>query len=131
MLFASGVKLARARICASGTGKMHQIDALVPDLCLSSAGSGIHKYHVWVACPLCSEKLLNDVYGYWAAKRKRWGKPILRRLQAPTIASDTNPYNTFRCMAACVVECCAAMHQAQCWCRPPQRPCSTTLVHCT
>lgn len=42
------------------------------------------------------EKLLNDVYGYWAAKRKRWGKPILRRLQAPTIASDTNPYNTFR-----------------------------------
>ena len=45
---------------------------------------------------LCSEELLNDVYGYWAAKRKRWGKPILRRLQAPTIASDTNPYNTFR-----------------------------------
>lgn len=45
----------------------------------------------------CSEKLLQDVYGYWAAKRKRWGKPILRRLQAPTIASDTNPYNTFRC----------------------------------
>jgi hypothetical protein len=49
-------------------------------------------------CLLCSEKLLNDVYGYWAAKRKRWGKPILRRLQAPTIASDTNPYNTFRCV---------------------------------
>lgn len=46
----------------------------------------------------CSEKLLNDVYGYWAAKRKRWGKPIMRRLQAPTIASDTNPYNTFRCV---------------------------------
>lgn len=46
--------------------------------------------------PPCSEKLLQDVYGYWAAKRKRWGKPILRRLQAPTIASDTNPYNTFR-----------------------------------
>jgi len=46
----------------------------------------------------CSEKLLNDVYTYWAAKRKKWGKPILRRLQAPTIASDTNPYNTFRCV---------------------------------
>ncbi len=45
---------------------------------------------------LCSEKLLQDVYGYWAAKRKRWGKPIMRRLQAPTLASDTNPYNTFR-----------------------------------
>jgi hypothetical protein len=48
---------------------------------------------------LHSEKLLNDVYNYWAAKRKRWGKPILRRLQAPTLASDTNPYNTFRCAA--------------------------------
>lgn len=46
----------------------------------------------------CSEKLLNDVYTYWAAKRKKWGKPILRRLQAPTLASDTNPYNTFRCV---------------------------------
>lgn len=60
-----------------------------------------------VACDLaavflsCSDKLLNDVYGYWAGKRKRWGKPILRRLQAPTIASDTNPYNTFRCANGC------------------------------
>lgn len=55
---------------------------------------------VRVATPLrCHrrEKLLNDVYNYWAAKRKRWGKPIMRRLQAPTLASDTNPYNTFRC----------------------------------
>ncbi|WIA18855.1 hypothetical protein OEZ85_003533 [Tetradesmus obliquus] len=42
------------------------------------------------------EKLCWDVYNYWAGKRKKWGKPILRRLQAPTLASDTNPYNTFR-----------------------------------
>jgi hypothetical protein len=42
------------------------------------------------------EKLCLDVYGYWASKRKRWGKPILRRLQAPTLPNDTNPYNTFR-----------------------------------
>jgi hypothetical protein len=55
----------------------------------------------------CSPKVLlevgvrdviaNDVYEYWAAKRRRWGKPILRRLQAPTSASDTNPFNVFRC----------------------------------
>ncbi len=40
--------------------------------------------------------IANDVYEYWAAKRRRWGKPILRRLQAPTSASDTNPFNVFR-----------------------------------
>lgn len=53
---------------------------------------------------VCSEKLLNDVYGYWSAKRKRWGKPILRRLQAPTVASDTNPYNTFRWVSVGLTE---------------------------
>eukprot|EP00879_Flechtneria_rotunda_P016785 GHRR01017568.1.p1 GENE.GHRR01017568.1~~GHRR01017568.1.p1 ORF type:complete len:620 (+),score=238.42 GHRR01017568.1:338-2197(+) len=42
------------------------------------------------------EKLVWDVYQYWVNKRKRWGKPILRRLQAPTAPSDQNPYNTFR-----------------------------------
>ena len=40
--------------------------------------------------------IANDVYEYWAAKRRRWGKPVLRRLQAPTSASDTNPFNVFR-----------------------------------
>eukprot|EP00878_Enallax_costatus_P035376 GHUV01039415.1.p1 GENE.GHUV01039415.1~~GHUV01039415.1.p1 ORF type:complete len:290 (+),score=75.10 GHUV01039415.1:1376-2245(+) len=42
------------------------------------------------------EKICQDVYNYWASKRKKWGKPIMRRLQAPTPCSDTNPYNTFR-----------------------------------
>eukprot|EP00983_Pelagomonas_calceolata_P132397 1161864-Pelagomonas_calceolata.AAC.18 len=40
---------------------------------------------------------MQAVYDYWAAKRKKWGKPLLRRLQAPTNPSDTNPYNVFRC----------------------------------
>mmetsp|Transcript_18428 Transcript_18428/g.51673 ORF Transcript_18428/g.51673 Transcript_18428/m.51673 type:complete len:636 (-) Transcript_18428:160-2067(-) len=40
--------------------------------------------------------ILEAVYDYWAAKRKKWGKPLLRRLQAPTNPSDTNPYNVFR-----------------------------------
>ena len=42
------------------------------------------------------EELLLDVYDYWVAKRKKWGKPILRRLQAPTSASDSNPFLVFR-----------------------------------
>ncbi|KAK3132415.1 hypothetical protein QOZ80_6AG0521120 [Eleusine coracana subsp. coracana] len=36
------------------------------------------------------------VYNYWKAKRERWQKPILRRLQPPPPVNDTNPYNVFR-----------------------------------
>ncbi len=42
-------------------------------------------------------QICHDVYQYWAAKRKRLGRPLVRRLQAPTPASDNNPFNTFRC----------------------------------
>ncbi|KXZ44245.1 hypothetical protein GPECTOR_70g475 [Gonium pectorale] len=42
------------------------------------------------------DAILLAVYEYWRAKRERWGKPIMRRLQAPTNPSDTNPYNVFR-----------------------------------
>ena len=37
------------------------------------------------------------VFQYWKTKRSRQGKPLLRRLQAPTNPSDTNPFNVFRC----------------------------------
>ena len=40
--------------------------------------------------------VLAAVYEYWQQKRAKWNKPLLRRLQAPTSASDTNPYNVFR-----------------------------------
>ncbi|QDZ24925.1 hypothetical protein HOP50_15g74680 [Chloropicon primus] len=40
--------------------------------------------------------VLSAVYNYWRQKRAKWNKPLLRRLQAPTSASDTNPYNVFR-----------------------------------
>lgn len=40
--------------------------------------------------------VLCAVYDYWQQKRAKWGKPLLRRLQAPTSASDKNPYNVFR-----------------------------------
>ncbi|KAL3160983.1 hypothetical protein ABBQ38_009373 [Trebouxia sp. C0009 RCD-2024] len=36
------------------------------------------------------------VYRYWLDKRKQLGKPLLRRLQAPTNSSDTNPHSCFR-----------------------------------
>ena len=36
------------------------------------------------------------VYHYWLDKRKQLGKPLLRRLQAPTNSSDTNPHSCFR-----------------------------------
>lgn len=42
------------------------------------------------------DAILDAVYAYWLAKRQRWGKPILRRLQAPTNPQDGNPFNVFR-----------------------------------
>ncbi len=36
------------------------------------------------------------VHQYWLDKRKQLGKPLLRRLQAPTNSSDTNPHSCFR-----------------------------------
>ncbi|XP_072962903.1 uncharacterized protein [Typha angustifolia] len=40
--------------------------------------------------------VFQSVYNYWKAKRERWQKPILRRLQPPPPVNDTNPYNVFR-----------------------------------
>ncbi|KAL6785691.1 hypothetical protein ACKKBF_B01255 [Auxenochlorella protothecoides x Auxenochlorella symbiontica] len=36
------------------------------------------------------------VYDYWLEKRRRLGRPMLRRLQALTPPNDNNPYNVFR-----------------------------------
>ena len=36
------------------------------------------------------------VFTYWWRKRAARGRPLLRRLQAPTSSSDTNPFNVFR-----------------------------------
>ncbi|XP_009104551.1 uncharacterized protein LOC103830501 isoform X1 [Brassica rapa] len=36
------------------------------------------------------------IFNFWKDKRKRWQKPILRRLQPPPPVNDTNPYNVFR-----------------------------------
>ena len=41
------------------------------------------------------------VYNYWVEKRKRTGKPHIRRLWAPTSASDQNPFNVFRWASLC------------------------------
>ncbi|KAI3445515.1 hypothetical protein Pfo_002180 [Paulownia fortunei] len=40
--------------------------------------------------------VFQSIYNYWKEKRERWQKPILRRLQPPPPANDTNPYNVFR-----------------------------------
>ncbi|ERN19008.1 hypothetical protein AMTR_s00061p00039240 [Amborella trichopoda] len=40
--------------------------------------------------------VIQSLYNYWKAKRDRWQKPILRRLQPPPPVNDTNPYNVFR-----------------------------------
>lgn len=37
-----------------------------------------------------------DVYDYWRARRARLGRPLMRRLMAPTPVNDQNPYNVFR-----------------------------------
>lgn len=43
-----------------------------------------------------SYNVYQSIYRYWRAKRERWQKPILRRLQPPPPVNDTNPYNVFR-----------------------------------
>ncbi|XP_013676812.2 uncharacterized protein LOC106381455 isoform X1 [Brassica napus] len=40
--------------------------------------------------------VFQDIFNYWKDKRKRWQKPVLRRLQPPPPVNDTNPYNVFR-----------------------------------
>jgi len=40
--------------------------------------------------------ILEAVYNYWTAKRKRTGKPCLRRMQPPPAPNDANPFNCFR-----------------------------------
>lgn len=39
------------------------------------------------------------LYEYWRIKRERIGKPLVRRLQAPTSSSDQNPFAVFRCFS--------------------------------
>jgi enhancer of polycomb-like protein len=41
-------------------------------------------------------RALVAVYAYWLAKRKRLGKPVLRRLQPPPAVTDPNPFAVFR-----------------------------------
>ncbi|KAK8956515.1 hypothetical protein KSP39_PZI000035 [Platanthera zijinensis] len=40
--------------------------------------------------------VIQSVFNYWKSKRESWQKPILRILQPPPPANDTNPYNVFR-----------------------------------
>lgn len=42
------------------------------------------------------QPVLDEVYRYWYNKRQARQKPLLRRLQAPTAVTDTNPFNVFR-----------------------------------
>jgi len=66
--------------------------------------------HLRASCPQASAstqrcvparpQVRDAVLAYWRKKRAARGKPLLRRLQAPTSSSDTNPFNVFRCGAA-------------------------------
>lgn len=40
--------------------------------------------------------VFSAVFDHWKAKRAKWQKPVLRRLQPPPPVSDTNPFNVFR-----------------------------------
>ncbi|XP_065874706.1 enhancer of polycomb-like protein 1 [Euphorbia lathyris] len=46
--------------------------------------------------PQVQSFVFQSVYTYWKEKRERWGKPILRRLQPPPPATDTDLKNVFR-----------------------------------
>jgi len=43
-----------------------------------------------------AREVVADVYQYWLAKRRRFGKPVLRRFWPVTAPDDTNPHNVFR-----------------------------------
>ena len=45
--------------------------------------------------PLAAQMRL-AVFNYWRSKRLRVGRPLLRRLQAPTPSTDSNPHHVFR-----------------------------------
>ena len=51
------------------------------------------------------------VYQYWLDRRKQLGKPLLRRLQAPTNSSDTNPHSCFRLVRTTVA---TYLHSPRC-----------------
>lgn len=51
---------------------------------------------VLTECAECQQYILVRAFDYWLEKRKNKGKPLLRRLQAPTPESDANPYLVFR-----------------------------------
>jgi enhancer of polycomb-like protein len=46
-------------------------------------------------CP-ARDTLRAAVYDYWLDKRRRLGRPLLRRLQAPTPLNNNDPYRVFR-----------------------------------
>eukprot|EP01025_Chloroclados_australasicus_P044792 TRINITY_DN4880_c1_g2_i10.p1 TRINITY_DN4880_c1_g2~~TRINITY_DN4880_c1_g2_i10.p1 ORF type:complete len:517 (-),score=58.25 TRINITY_DN4880_c1_g2_i10:783-2228(-) len=41
-------------------------------------------------------KILQDLLKFWEGKRKKAQKPLMRKFQAATPSSDTNPFNVFR-----------------------------------
>jgi enhancer of polycomb-like protein len=47
-------------------------------------------------CGAFEQEVLEAVYEYWLTKRKRHGKPALRRLCAPPATNDNNPHSVFR-----------------------------------
>jgi hypothetical protein len=54
-------------------------------------------YAVMTAAHPIRTIIRDALYEYWRAKRERLGKPLVRRLQAPTSSSDQNPFAVFRC----------------------------------
>ena len=46
--------------------------------------------------PASPPPLAPAVYAHWLSKRKRLGKPVLRRLQQPPAVTDPNPFAVFR-----------------------------------
>ncbi|CAL8467691.1 g7229 [Coccomyxa elongata] len=53
-------------------------------------------YEVITAAHPVRTLVRDALYAFWRTKRERLGKPLIRRLQAPTSASDQNPFGVFR-----------------------------------
>ncbi|EIE24666.1 hypothetical protein COCSUDRAFT_41002 [Coccomyxa subellipsoidea C-169] len=53
-------------------------------------------YEVITAAHPVRTLVRDAIYDFWRTKRERIGKPLLRRLQAPTSSSDQNPFGVFR-----------------------------------
>lgn len=94
----------RTRWCRGSAGRPRRLQAVPPPLLLEATALAVWRSARAPRCdptvqhlpPAARDTIRADVYNYWLQRRKALGRPLMRRLQAPTPINDQNPYNVFR-----------------------------------